>query len=192
MAMGALVGVIALSLGVAHTVQASGATQQFGPFPTTADPDGGTCTPWAIDSFDRYFKVQANNDGSFTVREEYKNGSFVTTGPSSPGGCETGTHHGSTVLAGISGTMQGYLVGKVSGGIYTPNGCSADPTVCATTSGFIGAVFPGGSYTCLSGGGACTFSFEYASGDQRLIYHSWKDANNQDGTEYFLGDIATS
>jgi len=66
----------------------SGGSTSLGPFPTVADPDGGTCSPWALDNFDRFLTVHDNGDGTFRVREDFKNGTFVTTGPRSPGGCE--------------------------------------------------------------------------------------------------------
>ncbi len=141
-----------------------GRNTTFGPFHTTNDPDGGSCgQPWATNTFDRFFTVQDNSNGTFTVTQEFKKGSFITTGPTSPGACETTSQHGSTVNAGVTGTLHGYLKGTVSGGTYTPNGCDANPSQCTTTAGFIAAVFPGGSYTCLVGGGACRFSFEYAA-----------------------------
>jgi hypothetical protein len=187
-----IVGLLIFARGET-SARAVGATQHFGPFHTTNDPDGGSCgQPWATDTFDRFFTVQDNGDGTFIVTQEFKNGSFVTNGPTSPGACETGSQHGSTVNTGVTGTLHGYLKGMVSGGTYTPNGCDASPSQCTTTAGFIAAIFPGGSYTCLVGGDACRFSFEYAAGDQGLLFHAWKDANNQDGTEYFLGDIANS
>ena len=170
----------------------SGGSTYLGPFPTVADPDGGTCSPWAVDNFDRFLTVHDNGDGTFRVREDFKNGSFVTTGPRSPGGCEEGTHHGSFVAAGINGTFQGYLEGTVSGGNFNPGGCATAD--CTTTSGLIAATFgPSAAYTCLSGAPAtCSFAFEYAAGDQGLIFHHWEDRNDKTGTEEFRGDIATS
>ncbi|GAC1614982.1 MAG: hypothetical protein NVS4B7_07350 [Ktedonobacteraceae bacterium] len=186
-----IVGLFALMYGTG-TARAAGSTNHYGPFASTS-PDGGTCgQPWAQDTFNRFFTVQDNGDGTFTVDEQFKDGTFVTSGPVSPGACETDSHHGSTVQAGVTGTMHGYLDGTVSGGTYNPNGCNANPTPCSTTSGFIAAVFPGGTFTCFTGVGKCQFSFEYAAGGQGLLFHDWKDANDQNGTEYFLGDIANN
>src|SRR2546423_7679961 len=90
--------------------------QHFGPFASTS-PDGGSCgAPWATDSFDRFFNVHNNGDGTFSVDEQFKNGSFVTLGGASPGACETGSNHGSTVDAGVTGTFVGYLDFTVTGG----------------------------------------------------------------------------
>jgi hypothetical protein len=173
----------------------SGESAHLGPFPTVADPDGGSCgAPWALDNFDRFLTVHDNGDGSFAVREDFKNGSFVTTGPASPGGCEPGDHHGTAVLPGINGTFQGYLEGTVSGGTLNPTGCTATGADCTTTGGLIAATFgPGAAFTCLSGARAtCRFAFEYAAGDQGLIVHHWEDRNDRTGAEEFRGDIATN
>jgi hypothetical protein len=173
----------------------SAGSSQLGPFPTVGDPDGGSCGgSWAIDSFDRFLTVHDNGDGTFTVREDFKNGAFVTTGPRSPGGCEPGDHHGTAVLAGINGTFHGYLEGTVSGGTFDPAGCTAVVADCTTTGGLIAATFgPSATYTCLSGAPAtCRFAFEYAAGDQGLIFHHWEDRNDKTGAEEFRGDIATS
>jgi len=173
----------------------SGESTHLGPFPTVADPDGGSCgIPWALDNFDRFLTVRENGDGTFTVREDFKNGAFVTTGPRSPGGCEPGDHHGTTVLAGFNGTFHGYLEGTVSGGTLNPAGCAALAADCTTTTGLIAATFgPGAAFTCLSGAPAtCRFAFEYAAGDQGLIFHHWEDRNDKTGDEEFKGDIASS
>jgi len=171
----------------------SGESTHLGPFATVSDPDGGSCGgSWASDNFDRFLTVHDNGDGTFRVREDFKNGSFVTTGPSSPGGCEEDSHHGKMVASAINGTFHGYLEGTVSGGTFNPAGCGAAGANCTTTTGLIAATFPGATFTCLSGGGTCSFAFEYASGDQGLIFHHWEDRNDKTGTEEFKGDIATS
>lgn len=165
----------------------SASTTHLGPYPTAGDPDGGSCgAPWALDNFDRFFQVQATANGTFTVREEYKNGSFLTTGPLSPGACELGDHHGAVLAAGISGTLTGYLVGSVSGGSFNPAGCSAAVADCTTTAGFISAVFGASALFTTT-----EFAFQYASGDPSLIYHHWTDSSGPNDTEIFIGDIAT-
>ena len=171
----------------------AGESTHLGPFATAGDPDGGSCgSSWALDNFDRFLTVHDNGDGTFRVREDFKNGMFVTTGPRSPGGCEEDSHHGKMVASAINGTFHGYLEGTVSGGTFNPAGCGAAGANCTTTTGLIAATFPGATFTCLSGGGTCSFAFEYASGDQGLIFHHWEDRNDRTGTEEFRGDIATS
>jgi hypothetical protein len=156
--------------------------QHFGPFASTS-PDNGTCGVWATDTFDRFFNVHANGDGTFRVDEQFKNGSFVTFAGPSPGCSETGSKHGSSVDAGVTGTFVGYINFTVSGGTYNPAGCSTGD--CTTTAGFFEATFPGGNI------GFGSWGFEYASGDQDLLYHHWADVSDNTGTnEIFRGDIA--
>lgn len=164
---------------------AAGPTQHFGPFPSTS-PDNGSCSVhWADDIFNRYFSVRDNGDGTFAVTQQYKNGTFVTIGGTSPGACNnTNTPHGSTVRAGITGTFQGYVTYTVTSDILNADGCDVAGNPCTTTAGFFAAVFPGGHYS------GETWSFQYAAGGQGLGYHSWKDASDATLGEVFLGDIA--
>ncbi len=182
---------------------------RFGPYPSTS-PDGGSCgQPWATDTFDRVFTVNDgnNNDGNhqnngqqegnnpfpvptpagtFRVREDFIHGKFVTTGPVSPGACETtDTHHGTVVLPGIQGKFGGFLEGNVTGGTYNPNGCSVAPTTCNTTAGFIATTFGPTAVYAID-----KFDFKYGSNDSRLIFKSWRDQGTAT-TEIFTGDIAT-
>jgi len=154
--------------------------QHFGPFASTS-PDNGTCGLWATDTFDRFFNVHANNNGTFSVDEQFKNGSFVTFAGPSPGCGETGSKHGSTVDAGVTGTFVGYINFTVTGGIYNPAGCSV-AGACNTTAGFFAATFPGATYNYDR------WAFEYASGDQGLLYHHWADVSDNTGSnEIFRG-----
>ena len=158
--------------------------QHFGPFAVTT-PDNGTCGLWATDTFDRFWNVHNNGDGTFSVDEQDKNGSFVTLGTGSPGACEPGSKHGSTVDAGVDGTLIGYVYYTVTGGIYNPAGCSAVGVDCSTRAGFFTATFPAGSLHYGKWG------FEYAAGDQGLLYHHWADVSDNTGSnEIFRGDIA--
>lgn len=167
-------------------------TDHFGPF-ASSSPDNGTCGIWAQDTFNRYWMVHDNGDGTFSVREEFKDGSFVTTGPLSPGCGETTNHHGHYLSAGIEGHFTGFLAGTVSSTTYNPNGCDAAGADCTTTAGFIAAVFgPGASFTCFIGYARCQFNFEYDSPDQSLQYHHWQDKSDNHGGEQFIGDIANS
>lgn len=189
----ALVAVLALPMSAAAG-SSNGNTQHFGPFDSTSVDYGSCSQPWALDTDQRDFKVSDNGDGTFSVREEYKNGSFVTTGPVSPGACETDQNHGTVVAPGVTGTLTGYLEGTVSGATYNPAGCNVVAAACSTTSGFVLAVFgPGATFTCLQGYAGCTFKFEYAAGDQGLLYHHWEDkSSSKDPSmpEVFKGDIA--
>lgn len=186
--------VFVAALAVTAAASAAKSDYHIGPFASTS-PDNGSCgQQWAIDTFNRDYNVHANGDGTYRVREEFKNGSFTTTGPVSPGACETGSNHGTAVTPGITGTVQGFLEGTVTSSTFDPNGCSAVGADCTTTQGFLLAVFgPSGpaTFTCNLGFAGCDFNFEYAAGGQGLIYHHWQDTEVQ-GAEVFHGDIATA
>ena len=163
--------------------------QHYGPF-ASVTTDGGSCgADWATDYVDRVFNVHDNGNGTFSVDEQFKNGTFVTFGGPSPGACEPDSNHGSIVNPGITGTFQGYLDFVVTGGSYNPAGCSLNPAACTTTNGFIATTFPGGVRGC-GPSGVCKFGFEYASGDNSLAYHHWADVSDKSGNDLFRGDIA--
>ncbi|MEP6910870.1 MAG: hypothetical protein ABI896_10635, partial [Actinomycetota bacterium] len=64
-------------------------TEHYGPY-ASGSPDSGTCgNDWAQDTFDRDFTVRSNNDGTYTVVQQFKNGSFVTDLGPSTGSCDT-------------------------------------------------------------------------------------------------------
>ena len=99
-------------------------------FMVTTTDHGCGFRAWATDTLKRTYKVHLREDGSYTVRREDK-GRFVTlAGPSPsadpcPGVVRRGKH-GTTVLAGMTGKVHGYLQGTVTGGTFNPNGsCTA-------------------------------------------------------------------
>ncbi|TME97316.1 MAG: hypothetical protein E6I40_01595 [Chloroflexi bacterium] len=194
-------GALFLSLALVPAIALAGddnGTQQIGPFDSTSTDNGSCSQPWAIDMFQRLFKVHDNGDGTFAVREEFREGRFVTSGPVSPGACETQGQHGSTVAAGAQGHFQGFLEGTVTSATFSPDACTQ--ATCSTLAGFLTTTFGAGgaTFTCNTGTGKCTFNFEYNSPDQSLRYHHWTDRGGytqaQDGTfvydEVFSGDIA--
>lgn len=175
----------------------NGKETHIGPFTSTTTDNGSCSQPWATDTFQRSFNVHDNGDGTFRVRVEYKQGSFVTTGGVSPGACDnTNTPHGLTVRSGVNGTFEGYLEGTVTSTTFNPNGCDAVTADCSTNAGFLDAVFgPSGqaTFTCFQGYAGCTFNFNYAAGDQGLRYHHWQDSSGNGPNqppETFRGDIA--
>src|SRR5213078_240269 len=88
----------------------SGGATHYGPYPSSS-PDSGTCgNDWATDTFDRHFTVKHNADGTFTVIEQFKDGSFVTNVGRSPGACETSPLGTATVNGGLVGSMHGYFI----------------------------------------------------------------------------------
>ena len=163
---------------------------------TVVTSDHGTCNQnvWATDTFKRTYTVKKNADGSYRVTRKDK-GSFVTTGPVSPGSCETGSKHGHVLTAGYTGKAHGYLSGTVTGGTFNPNGtCTAE---CGAGD-FIAAFFtPGSQFTCNHGYAGCRFSYEYTAQKHKqqqtapLLYHHWQDKGTDGVTEVFKGDIAT-
>jgi hypothetical protein len=167
----------------------AGGADHFGPF-AGASTDNGSCSnPWAYDTYDRSYTVVDNGNGTFKLTATSR-GSFVTTGPLSPGKCET-NHHGTLLAAGIAGDFQGFLSGTVTSSAYNPAGCDVVDAGCATTAGFVAAVFgPTAIFTCSVGYAGCTFNFEYHSNDQSLQYHHWQDKSDNQGGEQFIGDIA--
>lgn len=163
----------------------------FGPFASTS-LDGGSCgAPWANDTFDREFVVQQNPDGTFRVHEMFKNGTFVTIGGVSPGACESTSNHGSQVNPQVTGDFQGFLDGTVSGTIvFDPNACTTLLNPCASTAGFISAVFGPAAQFCSVG--PCNFNFEYNAHGQGLTFHHWQDKSDNTGADKFEGDIANN
>jgi hypothetical protein len=169
----------------------------FGPY-TLTRADNGSCStasapaPWANDTFQRIWRVQRNADGTFRVTRVDR-GTFTTTGPTSPGKCDSrGRRHGTRVAPGIAGTFHGYLQGTVGAGSFNPAGCVGG-IQCGTNDDFLRAVFGNPSrFTCSSGLAGCKFLFEYSSGDRQLRYHHWEDRGTDGIHEYFSGDIATS
>jgi hypothetical protein len=167
-------------------------TQHYGPYRSDS-PDSGTCgNDWANDTFDRHFTVHRNADGTFTVVEQFKKGSFTTMAGPSPGACET--NPGGTVVAGVTGSMHGYFIVPLPPGeVQTstdPSCVAGNPNAPCTTTGFIDSHFT----PCYFGGtGTCpvtTFFDHYIAVDQGLLYHEWKNASADRGGNN--GDIANT
>jgi hypothetical protein len=188
-----LFSVMDLTAPLAATPGSNG-TQHYGPY-TTDSPDSGTCGPfWATDTFDRHFTVRANRDGTFTVVEQFKKGSFVTNPPPqpSPGSCDmTDGSPPGTVNPEITGSMHGYFIIE---NVVTQT--SNDPHCNATTmttdascdtATFIDTHFePCYGTTC----NVNTFFFHYSAGDQGLVEHEWKNASPDRGGNH--GDIRST
>jgi hypothetical protein len=164
-------------------------TQHYGPY-ASGSPDSGTCgNDWAEDTFDREFVVRTASDGTTTVVEQFKNGSFVTNGPFSPGACDDSDGYGfGTLAAGHNGSMHGYFI--ISGALVQTSHdehCDAGAMTNddCTTATFIDTHFaPCYLVTCT----VTTFFDHYAAGDQGLAVHEWKNASCDRGGNH--GDIA--
>jgi hypothetical protein len=169
-------------------------TQHYGPY-ASGSPDSGTCgNDWADNTFDRVFMVKKNPDGSFTVIQHFKNGTFVTNAGLSPGACDTDEPEnlGGLVAAGVTGGMNGYFIIEIPSPLIqtsTDPHCDAvtmSNTLC-TTATFINTHFaPCYPVTCP----VTTFFFRYNAGDQQLEEHEWKNASDDRGGTH--GDIRSN
>jgi hypothetical protein len=157
-------------------------TLQFGPF-ASGSPDSGTCgNNWADDTYNRFFTVVTNEDGTARVVEFFKDATFITRAGASPGACENGpTTH--MVTAGIQGRFQGYFLISVTGGTLKRDAVCTVAT-CGTTADFVNTLFGVTTYDVT------TFLFNYNSSDRSLIQRHWKNASEDRGGN--LGDIRTS
>src|SRR6266446_10577096 len=85
-----LVTAIVFALLATNLALSAAAVRQYGPIASTST-DSGTCgNDWAIDSFDRFFRANTspNPDGTYTVVEDFKKGTFISTVGPSPGACD--------------------------------------------------------------------------------------------------------
>jgi hypothetical protein len=155
----------------------------FGPY-ASASADSGTCgNDWANDTFDRYFTVTKNADGTYYVREDYREGRFVTIAGVSPGACNTSPipviGNGSTIGAGVRGQFSGFLAGQVTGGTYQAAGgcpapCNGDTFIATHFGAAVWSVAP--------------FRFRYEAESDGLRLNKWQNASPDQGGNQ--GDIA--
>ena len=175
----------------------------YGPYTVTSTDNGCSGTPWASDTLTRTFVVKRakgtkSADGTTTSPNwriwRYDRGTFTTTAGTSPGNCASNTSpHGTTVSAGKTGKVHGYLAGVVTGGTYNPGAtCTGD--TCGSTDVFIATHFGSSAqFTCFTDSTQCKFDFEYTAPGQHLAYHHWSDKGTGAGSslnETFAGDIA--
>ena len=155
--------------------------RRFGPY-ASGSTDSGTCgNDWANDTFKRLFTVTSNADGSYTLREDFRDGKFVTVAGASPGACETSTPHGTTIRGAVRGEFAGFLAGRVSGGTFDPAGGCPDPCSGST---FLRIHFGPAATWDVS-----TFRFRYHVDDEAgLHFTRWQNASGDQGGNQ--GDIA--
>src|SRR5437879_5373449 len=172
------------------------ATQHYGPY-ASGSTDSGTCgNDWANDLFNRHFTVFTFGT-TFTIVEQFKDGSFTTPASDSPptnfspGACQSGPPAG-IVNPGIIGTLHGYFVIPLPATeVQTSNSpyCNASTMTnanCNTTT-FINTHFtPCYPLACT----VTTFFFHYVAGDQGLIINEWKNASVDRGGN--SGDIRSA
>ena len=202
----ALLVLLATALGLAATGLADpggkGKGKQHGKNRFTfslVSPDNGSCSQqWATDTITRTYSVKQKGPGTFTLVRRDR-GTFVTTGPNSPGKCDPTGRHGSAVGAGYTGKLVGYLTGTVTATSFDKNATCASP---CTTDAFIAAFFSSGAqFSCSTNSASCKFNFNYTSPARqaaslsKLKFRHWQDKGKGAGTmlkEVFSGDIANS
>lgn len=155
--------------------------QRFGPYESSST-DSGTCgNDWANDTFKRVFKVSQDSAGNWQLREDFKDGKFVTVAGRSPGACQTSGANGTLVAAGITGKFKGWLSGTVTGGTFVPEGGCPDP---CTGDKFVLIHFGSGATWNVA-----PFKFNYHANGGHLLFRHWQNASDDQGGN--RGDIAT-
>src|ERR1700730_3699919 len=101
----ALAGAMALVLTLSSTALAD--DDSFTVRHSGSTYSGNCGNDWANDTFPRLFKVE-DIDGPTVLREDFKNGRFVTIAGSSPGACQP-KQNGHLVSAGVEGSFHGFL-----------------------------------------------------------------------------------
>jgi hypothetical protein len=163
-----------------------------GPYAVSTTDGGCGGNTWANDSISRTFEVKKGQNGTWRVKRD-DSGTFTTLAGPSPGNCAANTGpHGTSVAAGVTGRLNGYLQGTVTGGTYNPSAACTGDCAAGVTSAWIAAYFGSGAhYTCLDGSGPCEFEFHYTAPGQHLADHHWIDKGTE-SSETFTGDIASS
>jgi hypothetical protein len=184
--------VLACTALVVAAVSAAAPPSTKGPYNVSTTDGGCGGNSWANDTISRTFDVKKGPDGTYRVKREDK-GTFVTMDGLSPGNCASNTsHHGTHVDAGVTGKLNGFLQGTVSGGTYNPDASCTGDCAAGNTTAWIAAYFgPSAQYTCLSGGGSCDFEFHYTAPGQHLQDRHWIDKGDE-SSETFNGDISSS
>ena len=134
--------VVALVFASITVSSAAPGVRNYGPF-AGGSPDSGTCgNDWADDTYSRFFKVVTDGtNGTYTVTEDFRQGSFVTHQGPSPAACELGTN--SMVAEGISGKLSGTFNIIVSNGTYSATATiqDFDHDMKIGTADFIRSIF---------------------------------------------------
>ena len=166
--------------------QGQGNTVHYGPF-ASGSTDSGTCGPdWANDTYKRVFEASTtrNVDGTYSAHEWFIEGRFVTLAGDSPGACNTATHTGGKIIAGVTGSMHGDFGIVVTGGTFNPN-ADCNQATCDTTAKWVATVFGASAKYDTP-----VFEFTYHAGGQGLISHMWHNASADRGGNF--GDIRSS
>ena len=166
-----------MSISSLSSASAAPGVRNYGPFAGTSE-DSGTCgtSPWATDTFNRFFKVfTEGTNGTYTVTEDFRQGSFVTLQAPSPAACET-VNNGHTVNEGIIGKFSGTFNITVKG-TFNPAAEIKDLDGGGIgTADFILSVF-GDQATYV----VTDFSFQYSTKN----YGSWINASSGNSGDIF-------
>jgi len=109
--------------------------------------DIGTCNNvWADDTFNKFFQLKDNGDGTYNLTATYRNGTFVTRAGMSPGACESGENSGDMIDAGIAGRQTQDWSATVTSDAPVNKTPDCTDGACISSGGFLTAVFGTGSY----------------------------------------------
>src|SRR5438128_7229478 len=195
-----LAGVLALATAAVADPGGGGKGKKQGKnkftFTITTQDNGSCSTPWASDVIKRTYSVKDNGNGTFTLRRSDR-GRFTTLTGKSPGACDTTGKHGQTVVAGIKGKLEGYLVGTVKATSFNPK---ATCVAACFTDTFLATFFTGAQFSCNTNSADCKFNFNYTAPARQhdlpqLKYRHWQDKGKGAGSmlkEEFIGDIANT
>ena len=113
---------------------------------------------WANDDYKRTLQFIPQNDGTIQVVRSY-DGTFTTiAGVSQP---NPATCPGPSQTGGVKGTITGFDVVVVTGGVFTPNATCADP---CTTAAMLAAFFPAGGGPAASSTVNDGWEYQYDAG----------------------------
>src|SRR4051812_30107546 len=185
-----LAGVATVLVGVAAAAPPS----VQGPYTITGAPDTGCAgNTWASDTIQRSYEVKKGPAGVSGPTYRVKRlsvGNFTTVAGTSPGGCAANTTpHGSTIAAGITGRLRGFLQGTVTGGTYNPTASCTGSCHTSTTQWIHTFFGPSAQYSCPDGPD-CPFEYHYTPPDQMLPFRHWVDQGSGT-TETWSGDVAS-
>jgi hypothetical protein len=161
--LGYSTGSLVLMASIALAAPGKGPPIKVGPIAVIAQDDIGTCNNvWAQDSFNKFYTLTANLDGTYNLQVNYKDGTFVTNEGISPGACESGSNNGNMVAAGVTGrTHQEYNATVTATALPNRNpDCGVNNVGCTSFRGFLDAVFGVGNWT----GSAFSWTGHYEAG----------------------------
>jgi hypothetical protein len=125
-------------------------------------PDSSVCGgDWANDDYKRTLQFIPQDNGSIHVIRSY-DGTFKTIAgvpqPQPPGGCP-----GPQQTGNVTGTLTGFDIVVVTGGVFKPNATCPDP---CTTAAMLTTFFPAGGGVPAGSGLVNTFEYQYDAGAQ--------------------------